>query len=199
MLALPRGGVPVGYEVARRLGAPLDLLIVRKLGVPGHEELAMGAIATGGAMVVNGDVVRQLGIEQGVIDRVAAQEREELRRRERAYRGDRPDPQIHGRVVVLVDDGIATGATLRAGAEAIRSQGPARVIAAAPVGPPQSEEVLGEAVDELVCPLRPAWFGGVGAWYEDFSQTSDEEVRELLHRAWSDQGAEAPGAREGDR
>ena len=183
VLALPRGGVPVAFEVARALRAPLDVFLVRKLGVPGQEELAMGAIASGGVRVVNEDVVRHLGIPPEVIDAVAAREQGELERRERAYRDDRPAPDVRGRTVILVDDGLATGSTMRAAALALRQQGPARVVVAVPVASREAcEEFRGE-VDDIVCAATPEPFMGVGRWYEDFSQTTDEEVRELLARA----------------
>ena len=183
VLALPRGGVPVGYEVARALGAPLDVFIVRKLGVPGHEELAMGAIASGGVRVLNEDVVLPLRIPPAVIDAVAAREQTEMERREREYRGDRPPPDVRGRTVILVDDGLATGATMRAAAGALRLMGPARVVIGVPVSAEESCEEFRDQVDDIVCTLTPAPFYGVGMWYDDFSQTSDAEVRELLARA----------------
>ena len=183
VLALPRGGVPVAFEVARALRAPLDVFLVRKLGVPGQEELAMGAIASGGVRVVNEDVVRHLGIPPEVIDAVAAREQGELERRERAYRDERPAPDVRGRTVILVDDGLATGSTMRAAALALRQQGPARVVVAVPVASREAcEEFRGE-VDDIVCAATPEPFMGVGRWYEDFSQTTDEEVRELLAHA----------------
>lgn len=183
VLALPRGGVPVAYEVAEQLGAPLDVFLVRKLGVPGYEELAMGAIASGGVRVVNDDVVRQLAIPGEVIDAVAAEERRELERRERAYRNDRPPPDVKGRTVILIDDGLATGSTMRAAAAALRKLGPARIVVAVPVSAPESCDEIREEVDEVVCAVTPEPFRGVGLWYKDFSQTTDEEVRELLERA----------------
>lgn len=194
VLALPRGGVPVGYEVARALGAELDLMLVRKLGFPGQEELAMGAIATGGVQVLNEEVVRQASIPPQVIERVAQQERRELERRQQAYRGDRPLPQIAGRCVILVDDGLATGSTMRAAVRALRQQGPGRVVVAVPVAPPETCQVLRQEVDEVVCLMTPRAFGGVGRWYEDFSQISDEEVRWLLQRAWQPRDEEEAGA-----
>lgn len=180
VLALPRGGVPVGYEVARSLGAPLDVFLVRKLGVPGHEELAMGAIASGGMRVLNEGVVGQLGIPQRVIDEVAEEEQRELERREREYRDDRPPPAIRGKVVILVDDGLATGSTMRAAVAAVRRLGPARVVVAVPVGAADTCDLLGEEADEAVCAREPEPFYAVGVWYENFSQTTDEEVRDLL-------------------
>jgi putative phosphoribosyl transferase len=185
VLALPRGGVPVGYEVARALNAPLDLLIVRKLGTPGYEELAMGAIASGGVSVLNPEVVAAYRIGDEAIAGAIAQERQELARRERLYRGDRPYPRIGNRCVVLVDDGIATGATLRAGLAALRRQSPACLAVAVPVAPPEAVERLRGEVDDLVCLEAPEPFFAVGQWYRDFSQTTDAEVRELLARAWA--------------
>ena len=184
VLALPRGGVPVAFEVAEALDALLDIFIVRKLGVPGHEELAMGALATGGVRVVNDDVVSQLGLSDAVIDAVAAQEERELERRERAYRGARAAPDVRGRTVILVDDGLATGATMRAAAAALRKQQPARLIVAVPVAASQTCDDLRTEVDEIVCGATPEPFLGVGRWYRDFSQTTDEEVRLLLEQAW---------------
>jgi len=183
VLALPRGGVPVAFEVALSLGAPLDVFLVRKLGVPGHEELAMGAIATGGVRVVNEAVVRELGISGEVIDAVAARERAELERRALAYRGERPAPEVLGRTVFLVDDGLATGSTMRAAALAVRRQGPARVVVAVPVAARATCDELRAEVEDIVCAATPEPFFGVGRWYQDFSQTTDEEVRELLARA----------------
>jgi putative phosphoribosyl transferase len=183
VLALPRGGVPVGYEVAKQLRVPLDVFLVRKLGVPGYEELAMGAIASGGVRVINEDVVRYLGISDEVIDRVAQYEQQELERRARAYRGDRPSPAVKDQVVILVDDGLATGSTMRAAATALRKQGPARIVIAVPVSSTQACDDFRDEVDEIVCATTPEPFGGVGLWYQDFSQTTDEEVRRLLRRA----------------
>ena len=180
VLALPRGGVPVAYEVARALGAPLDVFVVRKLGVPGYEELAMGAVATGGARVLNEQIVRDLRIPDYVIDRVEAEQRDELARRERAYRGGRPPLDVHGRTVILVDDGLATGATMRAAVKALRQREPARIIVAVPTASPETCEELRAEVDEVVCAITPEPFHAVGYWYEDFTQTTDQEVRELL-------------------
>jgi predicted phosphoribosyltransferase len=183
VLALPRGGVPVAYEVATALGAPLDVFLVRKLGVPGHEELAMGAIASGGVRVENEVVVRQLGIPERAIDAAAVRELQELERREAAYRGDRPPPDVRGKTAILVDDGLATGSTMRAAVAALRRRGPARVVVAVPVGAPETCAEFAEEADEAVCAREPEPFLAVGAWYADFAQTTDEEVRELLERA----------------
>ncbi len=183
VLALPRGGVPVAYEVAKALHAPLDIYLVRKLGVPGQEELAMGAIATGGVRVLNEDVIKYLSIPKSVIDSVAEIELRELERRERAYRGNRPEPDVRGKTVILVDDGLATGSTMRAAAEALRQQQPARIVVAVPVSAPQTCDEYRMGVDEIVCAVTPEPFYGVGQWYVDFSQTTDEEVRQLLAKA----------------
>jgi predicted phosphoribosyltransferase len=183
VIALPRGGVPVGYEVARALGAPLDVMQVRKLGVPGREELAMGAIASGGVRIVSETVVEALGIPERVIATVAAAEAQELERRERIYREGRLFPEVRGRTVILVDDGLATGSTMRAAAAALRSLGAARLVAAVPVAPREGCDAMWEVVDDVVCARIPERFLAVGEWYEDFSQTSDEEVSELLRRA----------------
>ena len=192
VLALPRGGVPVAAEVAGALGAPLDIFLVRKLGVPGHEELAMGAIASGGVRVLNDDVVQYLRIPDRVIDEVAAEEQQELERRERLYRGDRPPLDVRGRTVILIDDGLATGSTMRAAALALHEQRPARIVVAVPVAAAATcDEFRGE-VDGVVCALTPEPFYAVGLWYEDFSQTTDGEVRELLARAASRQTAASP-------
>ena len=183
VLALPRGGVPVGYEIAQVLCVPLDVFVVRKLGVPGHEELAMGAIATGGVRVLNGSVVESLGITDETIDAVAERELRELERRERAYRGERPVPEVQGRTVILVDDGIATGSTMKAAMQALRQLGAGRIVVAAPTAALSTVREMGSDVDELVAVMTPADFIGVGQWYEDFSQTTDDEVRDLLARA----------------
>jgi len=188
VLALPRGGVPIGYEVARALGAPLDIFLVRKLGVPGHEELAMGAIASGGVRVVNRSVVRQLDLSDDVIDAVAAEEGRELLRREEAYRDGRPAPDLRGKVVILVDDGLATGSTMRAAVAAVRQFNPTRVIVAVPVGPSETCAEFRRIADEVVCAEEPEPFYAVGSWYADFSQTTDEEVRDLLARATKPDG-----------
>jgi predicted phosphoribosyltransferase len=183
VLGLPRGGVPVAFEVARALRAPLDVFLVRKLGLPGREELAMGAIATGGGVLLNDEVVQALGVPEEVIEAVAAAERQELRRREQLYRDGRPAPDVRGKTVILVDDGLATGTSMRAALRALRRQGPGRLIVAVPVGAAETcEELHGEA-DEVVCARAPCPFYSVGQWYEDFTQTSDEEVHDLLARA----------------
>jgi predicted phosphoribosyltransferase len=183
VLALPRGGVPVGFEVARALGAPLDVFLVRKLGVPGHEELAMGAIASGGVRVINQAIVCGSLISQDEIDRIVAAEQRELERREEAYRGGRPAPDLGDRTVILVDDGLATGASMRAAVAAVRAHRPARIIAAVPVAPPDACAALEEEADEAVCLTTPEPFCAVGAWYDDFRQTTDAEVCELLEQA----------------
>jgi predicted phosphoribosyltransferase len=183
VLALPRGGVPVAYEVAQALGAPLEVFLVRKLGVPGHEELAMGAVATGGVRVLNHQVVAGLGISDEVIDAVTAREQQELARREGLYRGDRPPPDVRGRTVILVDDGLATGASMHAAIKAMRALQPARIVVAVPAAAPETCSELRAEVDDVICAVTPVPFHAVGLWYEDFSQTNDDEVRELLARA----------------
>lgn len=183
VLALPRGGVPVGYEVARALNAPLDVFVVRKLGVPGHEELAMGAIASGGVRVVNEEIVHRLRVPRRVLEAVTDSEREELARREEAFRGQREIVSLAGRKVIVVDDGLATGASLRAAVRALRQQGPARIIVAVPIGARETcEQFRGEA-DEVICGETPEPFYAIGTWYSNFLQTTDGEVRELLDRA----------------
>ena len=182
VLALPRGGVPVAYEVASALGAPLDVFLVRKLGTPGHRELAMGAIASGGVRVLNDDVVRWYGIPEAAIEAVARQEAQELQRRERAYREGRPAPEFGNHIVILVDDGLATGSTMRAAAQAVRAHHPSRVVVAVPVGAPQTCRELSEVADDVICARMPEPFSAVGQWYLNFDQTDDEEVRELLHK-----------------
>jgi putative phosphoribosyl transferase len=183
VLALPRGGVPVAFEVAWALDAPLDLFLVRKLGVPGREELAMGAIATGGVRVLNEEVVEALRIPEEVIAVTAAREQQELRRRERLYRDDRPGPEVRGRTIILIDDGLATGSTMRAAAAALRQQQPARLIVAVPTAAPEACAEFQAEVDEVICATTPDPFYAVGLWYEDFSQTTDEQVGNLLERA----------------
>ena len=183
VLALPRGGVPVAHEVATSLGAPLDVFLVRKLGTPGHRELAMGAIASGGVRVLNDDVVRWYGIPEGAINAVARNEQEELERREREYRRDRPPRDLRERTVILVDDGLATGSTMRAAVEAVRLHKPARVIVAVPVAAAETCREFRALADEIVCAKTPEPFSAVGQWYVDFSQTTDDEVRALLEDA----------------
>jgi erythromycin esterase-like protein/predicted phosphoribosyltransferase len=180
VLALPRGGVPVGYEVAEALGVPFDVFLVRKLGVPGYEELAMGAVATGGVRVLNEQLIQQLGIPEYVIDAVTAKEQEELKRRERLYRGQRPPPAVRGRTAILVDDGLATGATMEAAVRGLRQLEPTRIVVAVPVAARETCDALRPLVNEVICAVTPDPFHAVGLWYEDFSQTSDEEVRGLL-------------------
>lgn len=184
VLGLPRGGVPIACIVARALDASVDLMLVRKLGVPGHEELAMGAIATGGIRVMNADVVDELDIPEEIVEQVAETELHELQRRERVYRGERPAPKLDDRCVILVDDGLATGATMRAAITAVRRQGPAQVVVAVPVAPPSTITSLSREADEVVCPETPEPFFGIGLWYEDFEQITDDEVRALLNHAW---------------
>ncbi len=186
VLGLPRGGVPVAYEIARTLQVPLDVCLVRKLGVPGHQELAMGAIAPGEVLILNQEVIDQLGITQQAILQVAAREQEELERRDRVFRGDRPLPDIQGKTVILVDDGIATGSTLRAAIATLEQQHPDQIIVAVPVASPDICAQLREVVDRIVCLLTPDPLYSIGLWYEDFSQTSDEEVRTLLAQAARD-------------
>jgi predicted phosphoribosyltransferase len=192
VLGLPRGGVPVAYEVARELHAPLDVFLVRKLGLPGHEELAMGAIATGGVRVLNEDVVRALGIPEDIIESVASREQQELERRERIYRGTRPPVDVRDRIVILVDDGLATGSSMRAAVAALRQQGPGRIVIAVPIGALQTCRELREEADEVVCLYTPEPFHAVGLWYEDFSQTTDQEVHDLLERAQEERTLVAP-------
>ena len=180
VLALPRGGVPVAYEVALALQAPLDLFVVRKLGVPGHEEFAMGAIAGDGTRVLDQALVRSLGISNAAIERVMQAEQRELERREHAYRGDRARPGLRGRTVIVVDDGLATGSTMRAAVRALRHQAPAGIVVAVPVGAPDTCRMLRGEADDVVCPLSPSPLESVGQWYQDFSQTSDAEVSRLL-------------------
>jgi putative phosphoribosyl transferase len=187
VLALPRGGVPVAFEITQTLGAPLDLMVVRKLGMPGQPELAMGAIGPGGVRVLNPEVARY--VPSPDIERVISREQAELDRRLRAYRGDRPFPRMQGRHILLVDDGLATGATMRASIAAARAHHPAEVVVAVPVAPYDTVLRLGEEADRVVCPLTPAPFYSIGQWYEDFSQVSDEEVVSTLERSWHELGA----------
>jgi predicted phosphoribosyltransferase len=183
VLGLPRGGVPVAYQVARRLDAPLDVFVVRKLGVPGHRELAMGAIATGGVRVLNPEVVTALRINEPVIAAVATQEQIELERQERVYRGNVPFPGLAGRIVIVVDDGLATGSTMRAAVRALRQMQPARIVVAAPVAAAETCRSLAAEADEVVCVSTPELFHAVSMWYQEFSQTTDEEVRTLLEES----------------
>ena len=194
VLGLPRGGVPVAAEIARAIDAPLDVFLVRKLGVPGHEELAFGAIATGGMRVLNQPVLEQLALPAEWIEAIDAKERRELERRERAYRGERPPPDLAGRTVILVDDGLATGATMLAAVRAVKLDDPTRVVVAVPVADPEVCRALGAEVDDIVCLQTPNRLGAVGVWYEDFSQTADEDVRDLLRRSRRPPVARAPEA-----
>jgi putative phosphoribosyl transferase len=194
VLALPRGGVPVGFQVARSLGAPLEVLSVRKLGVPGREELAMGAIAGEGTQVINQTVVRELGIAEDTLQAVAAAEHQELERRERTYRGQRPQPDLTGKVEIVVDDGLATGATMWAAVVAIRRQQPARIVVAVPVAAASTCQKLEEDADEVICATTPALFVAVGQAYRDFAQTTDEEVCALLDAARATNDDQAAGA-----
>jgi putative phosphoribosyl transferase len=183
ILALPRGGVPVAYEVARALHAPLDVFLVRKLGFPGHEELAMGAIATGGVRIIDQQIVQMFGISDEAIDRVTATEQRELERREQLYRDGRPAPDVKGRTTILIDDGLATGSTMRAAVQALRQEGARKIVIAVPVAPPETCEAFRDEVDDIICAVTPEPFRAVGIWYADFSETTDDEVRELLARA----------------
>jgi predicted phosphoribosyltransferase len=180
VLALPRGGVPVAFEIAEALDAPLDIFVVRKLGMPGHPEYAMGAIASGGIRIINDDVVRWYGISPAAIEAVAREELAELERREREYRRGRPLTGLRGRTAILVDDGLATGSTMRAAVQAVRAYSPARVVVAVPVGALATCAGFNDITDEIICARTPEPFSAVGLWYRDFSQTSDEEVRSLL-------------------
>lgn len=190
VLALPRGGVPVGFEVARALGAPLDVFIVRKLGVPGYEELAMGAIASGGAQVLNEALIARLGIPRSAIAGVIGSEGRELARREEAYRGDRPPLDVAGKIVILVDDGLATGSTMRAAIEGLKTFGPARLVVGVPVAAAETCDAIASEVDEIICASTPESFMAVGSWYRDFGQTPDEEVYELLSQTESQPSAQ---------
>jgi putative phosphoribosyl transferase len=183
VLALPRGGVPIGYEIARRLRTPLDVYVVRKLGVPGHEELAMGAVASDATCVVDEELIESLGIDRATLDDVVRREIGELRRRETAYRDDRPEPDLSDKVVIVVDDGLATGATMRAAATALRRRHPRAIVAAVPVAAPRTRAGLGNVVDRVVCVYTPEPFHAVGLYYQNFEQTSDAEVRRLLSQA----------------
>ena len=186
VLALPRGGVPVGFEVARELGVPLDVFVVRKLGLPAQPELAMGAIASGGVQVLNQEVVQTLGVPASTIEEVAAREQEELDRREQLYRGDRPGHSVEGKTIILVDDGVATGSTMRAAVKAVRMQHPGEIVVAIPVAPPETCEALRKDADRVVCIRTPEPFLALGAWYASFVQTPDAEIQDLLARAQED-------------
>jgi predicted phosphoribosyltransferase len=194
VLAIPRGGVPVGFMVARALQAPLDVFIARKLGAPGHEELGIGAVAPGGVRVLDRAVVAALRVPDDYLDAVTAREMAEVDRRMRAYRGDAPPPDVRGRTIVLVDDGLATGVTVRAALAALRESGASQLIAAAPVCSSEARDLVGREADAVVCAAVPPRFDGVGLWYEDFTQTSDDEVLDLLHRAALPPTAPTPGA-----
>ena len=187
IFALPRGGVPVGYEISRALGVPLEVFVARKLGAPGQPEFGIGAVAPGGVRILNGDVVRRLGIPEDYLERVTQRETAELERRLRHFRGDRPEPDVRDRTVILVDDGLATGVTARAAVAALRQREPRRLVLAAPVCASQTAELLGPEVDELVCLEAPSDLGAIGFWYRDFAQTSDGEVIELLERSRREQ------------
>lgn len=189
VLALPRGGVPVAYEVALALRAPLDIFIVRKLGLPGHEELAIGAIASGSARVLNKDIIQYLNISDEAIDAIAQRELQELERRERAYRGNRPPLNVENRTIILIDDGLATGASMRAAVAGLRAQNPAHIVVAVPTAAPETCEALEPEVDQMICATTPEPFYGVSRWYEDFSQTTDEEVKTLLAEAMYQESA----------
>jgi putative phosphoribosyl transferase len=192
VLALPRGGVPVAYEVASALDVRLDLMLVRKLGVPSHEEFAMGAIASGGIQILNEQALRAHPIDKVAFDAVVAQETRELLRREQVYRGTRTPVLLKDQVVILIDDGLATGASMMAAILAARVHGPSRIVIAVPVGPPETVEALRSEVDELICPIMPEWLMSIGHWYMDFSQTPDAEVIRLLHRAWAKEDCADP-------
>jgi putative phosphoribosyl transferase len=186
VLALPRGGVPVGFEVATALNVQLDVFVVRKLGLPWHEELAIGAIASGGVRVLDRDLIRLARVSEADVERVTAAEQTELARRERQYRGARPFPDLHEKTVILVDDGLATGSTMRAAVQALREEGPARIVVAVPVASPETCDAFRDIADDIICAETPEPFRAVGLWYDDFSQTTDEDVHDLLDRArWS--------------
>lgn len=183
VLGLPRGGVPVAYEIATVLDAPLDVFVVRKLGLPGHEEFGIGAIASGGVRVVDESVLRAYGVDQATLEQITTRERRELDRRERLYRDDRPFPMLRDRTVILVDDGLATGSTMRAAVAALRAESPRAIVIAVPVGARETVLAMAQLVDDLVCTMTPEPFYAVGLWYENFAQTEDEEVHDLLERA----------------
>lgn len=196
VLALPRGGVPVAYEVVKALGVRLDLMLVRKLGVPSNPEFAMGAIASGGIQIRNEEALRAHPISPAAFDAVVARETQELQRREHLYQGARPPLQLKGQVVILVDDGLATGASMMAAIRAVRMQAPARIVVAVPVAPRETVDTLSFEVDEVICPLIPEWMMSIGYWYLSFPQTSDEEVIDLLRRAWQREAATDSASRE---
>ena len=183
VLGLPRGGVPVAFEMAVALDAPLDVFVVRKLGLPGHEEFGIGAIASGGVRVVDESVLRAYGVDPRTLEEIAEREQRELERRERRYRDDRPFPAIQDRVVILVDDGLATGSTMRAAVAALRAEGPREIVVAVPVGAPETCSAMARLADDVVCLMTPEPFYAVGLWYENFDQTDDAEVHDLLERA----------------
>lgn len=198
VLGLPRGGIPVAYQVADALNAPLDVYVVRKLGIPGHEELAMGAIATGGVRYLNPAIISKLKISESTINRVAAAEQRELERREQAYRDQRPPLDLSDRTVLLVDDGLATGATMLAAVRAIRQQSPRKIVVAVPIAAPETCQMFEPEVDEVICAETPQPFRAVGLWYQDFAQTTDQEVRDLLRKAQV-QHQTLTGSAKGDR
>ena len=183
VLGLPRGGVPVAFEIAVALDAPLDVFVVRKLGLPGHEEFGIGAIASGGVRVVDESVLRAYGVDSRTLEEITEREQRELERRERRYRDDRPFPAIQDRVVILVDDGLATGSTMRAAVAALRAEGPREIVVAVPVGAPETCSAMARLADDVVCLMTPEPFYAVGLWYENFDQTDDAEVHDLLERA----------------
>ncbi|HZI41480.1 MAG TPA: phosphoribosyltransferase [Gemmatimonadaceae bacterium] len=183
VLGLPRGGVPVAFEIAMAIDAPLDVFVVRKLGLPGHEEFGIGAIASGGVRVVDESVLRAYGVDAEMLNQITERERRELRRREHVYRDDRPFPSVADRVVILVDDGLATGSTMRAAVAALRAENPREIVVAVPVGAPETCAAMARLADEVVCLATPEPFYAVGLWYEDFEQTDDDEVHDLLERA----------------
>ena len=192
VFALPRGGVPVGYEISRALGVPLEVFVARKLGAPGQPEFGIGAVAPGGVRILNEDVIRRLGITDDYVERITEQETAELERRLRHFRGERPQPEVRGRTVILVDDGLATGVTARAAIKALRRLEPQRLVLAAPVCAAQTAELLGPEVDEFLCLEAPPDLGAIGFWYRDFSQTTDDEVIELLERAQHEEPRRSP-------
>jgi predicted phosphoribosyltransferase len=183
VLALPRGGVPVAFEIANALNSPLDVFVVRKVGLPWHEELAIGALASGGVRLLNEELIEAYHVDRRDVDRVMRREQAELERREKLYRSDRPFPDLRNKTVILVDDGLATGSTMRVAVEALRKEGPARIVVAVPVAAPETCDAFRDIADEIVCSVTPEPFYAVGLWYDDFSQTTDEEVHDLLARA----------------